>query len=70
MPEATLKFNLPEEQSEYYLATKGFDSFYSLWDFDQWLRNEIKYQDKEYQEIRDKLHEIMGERKVNFDEVP
>lgn len=71
MPTAMLKFNLPDEQSEFYYSTKGFDSFYCLWDLDQFLRNEIKYKDKpaDALEIRDKLYEIMEERRVSFEEV-
>lgn len=68
---ATLKFKLPEEQSDYYLATKGFDSFYCLWDLDQYLRGELKYQENpaDTETIREKLHELMEERNINFDEV-
>jgi len=39
----TLHFNLPEEKSEYDLVNKSSDMYCILWNFDQWLRSEIKY---------------------------
>jgi len=70
---AILEYNLPDEQQEYDLANKGSDLSIIIWDFDQWLRNEVKYNneltDKEsdtYYKIRDKLREIMEEHDITF----
>jgi hypothetical protein len=40
---ATLEFNLPEDQQEFYLATKGADWWKVCWDMEQWLRAQYKY---------------------------
>ena len=73
--EAILKFNLPEEQPEFTMATKGSTMYSVLWDMDQWLRGHIKYAPDEmsqeaydaFEECRDKLRELMYDNGVNFD---
>ena len=60
---AILEFNLPDDQQDFDLATKGMKFWSILWDLDQDLRAKTKYasddlpQDKydAYQEIREKL---------------
>ena len=74
---AILEFNLPEDQQEFDLATKGMAFWSILWDLDQSLRAKTKYasddlpQDKydAYQEIRDELRELMSENMISFDMV-
>ena len=66
---AILKFNLPEENQEFELATKASKMYCTLWEFDQWLRSEIKYGGKELDEVRDKLREIMNGNRIDFDMV-
>lgn len=74
---AILEFNLPDDQQEYELANSGLAFWHVLWQLDQELRANTKYapddmpQDKvdAYQEIRDKLYELMSENNVNFDMV-
>jgi hypothetical protein len=74
---AVLEFNLPEDQQDFELATKGMKFWSILWDLDQSLRAKTKYapdnlpQDKydAYQEIRDELRELMSDNNVNFDMV-
>ena len=63
---ATLEFNLPEDQEEYLLYNSASTLYSILLDFDNYLRAEIKYNDKlsdkeykVYDKIRDKLYEIM-----------
>jgi hypothetical protein len=43
----------------------------TLWDLDQYLRNQLKYHDvgEDYQVIRDKLHELLEERQLSLDMV-
>jgi hypothetical protein len=74
---AVLEFNLPEDQQDFELATKGMKFWSILWDLDQSLRAKTKYapdslpQDKydAYQEIRDELRELMSDNNINFDMV-
>ena len=64
---AILIFNLPEDNQEFELATKASKMYCTLWELDNWLRQEIKYKDKELDEVRDKLHELMKENRIDFD---
>ena len=74
---ATLEFNLPEDNQEFELATKGLKFWSVLWELDQSLRSKTKYapdslpQDKydAYQEIRDELRELMLNNDISFDMV-
>ena len=75
---AILEFNLPEEQTDFYLATKGKDWWKVCWDMEQWLRQQNKYmpdnrfnKDKDiaYLEVREMLIDIMNENGVNFEYV-
>lgn len=70
---ATLTFNLPEEQEEFYLAAKGADWRCVLEDLDAHLRSRIKYEDglsedadKALQATRGKLHEFLAERGLSL----
>jgi hypothetical protein len=65
---AKLEFELPEDNQEFRLATKASAIYTTLWDLDQWLRAEIKYQGREQlDEIRDKLRELMNDNHIDFD---
>ena len=65
---AILEFNLPEDNQEFELASKALKMYGTLWDFDVWLRTEIKYNDKEhYEPAREKLREIMNDNRIDFD---
>ena len=74
---AILEFKLPDDQQEYDLANNALNFYSVLWELDQDLRAKTKYaaddllQDKydAYEEIRDKLRELMSESNVNFDMV-
>ena len=74
--EAILKFQLPEEKSEFNFATQGSDWWNVCWQMDQWLRTQYKYMPDEeyskdkyetYEKCRDKLREIMFENGLKFD---
>ena len=70
MPEAILKYKLPEEKDEFTLAQRGSDFYLTLLDFDTWLRSQIKYHDRDDLEpVRDKLYEIMQDRMITIDMV-
>ena len=70
---AVLTFNLPDEQQEYALANKGSSLSCILWDMDQWLRSETKYETLDektyeaYDKVRERLREIMYEHGLTFD---
>jgi hypothetical protein len=72
--QAVLTFNLPDEQREYALANKGSSLSCILWDLDQWLRSETKYQELDektyeaYDKVRNQLREIMSEHSLTFND--
>lgn len=74
---AILEFNLPDDKQDFDLATRASAFWYVLYQLDQDLRSKTKYasddlpQDKydAYEEMRDKLHELMSENNISFDMV-
>jgi len=75
---ATLEFNLPEDNDDFKLATKGKDWWNVCWEMDQWLRTQYKYMPDEeyskekyetYEKCREHLREIMFENGVSLDDV-
>jgi hypothetical protein len=65
-----------EAESEYDLRvyTQASAMWSTIWDFDQYLRNEVKYSEKlteeqaeVYDKIREKLHELLNENDVKLD---
>lgn len=69
-----VKFSV-EAESEYELRvyTQATAMWNTLWEFDQYLRNELKHEDltdaqyEAYDKIRDKLHEIINDNDVKLD---
>lgn len=60
MPEYILKFNIPEEQEEFENAVRGSDLASIIHELQEWLRGEIKYNNKEeYIAVRSKLNELL-----------
>jgi hypothetical protein len=43
MPKATLTYNLPEDQDDFDFANNGGKYYSILFEFDQYLRNKVKY---------------------------
>ena len=80
MAKAILEFDLnePDDKEAHKRAVKSLDMALALWDMDQYLRSQIKYSD-EYEltdeqyntleETRDKLHKILSEYNISFDEL-
>ena len=76
---AKLIFDLDDKYDEeaHLCAIKSLDLAMALHDMDQHLRNQTKYAPDSMssevygalQETRDKLHEIMKERSIDFDEL-
>jgi len=73
--EAILKFTLPDEQSDFELATDGYKWQLVAWELNQWLRSQIKYAPEEmsqdvydaFEQSREKLHEIKRDYILKFD---
>lgn len=71
----TLEFNLPEEQSDFKLASNATSWYLVAWDMDQYLRDKIKYPEDtksdEYYEaleqVRKEFWDIMTHRGLDFD---
>lgn len=68
---ATLKFNLPEEKSEFDIAVNSMGWALAIWDLDNFLRENIKYKEagKDYEDIREKLHNILDDHILSFDSI-
>jgi adenosyl cobinamide kinase/adenosyl cobinamide phosphate guanylyltransferase len=76
MPKGKLEFNLPEERSDFELASNATKWYLVAWDMDEYLRSLTKYASDDetqeridaFQEVRDRFWEIMNDRNLNFDE--
>lgn len=70
---AKLKFKLPKESREWYNAINGSLMRNTLWDYDEWLRSKIKYEDltdeqyQVYQGCRDRLRQLLYENDINLE---
>ena len=70
---ATLEFNLPEDEVEYYCANKGTAMLNVLWELKQELRSLRKYSElKENQydiveKIEDFLFRSLNDNEINLD---
>jgi hypothetical protein len=70
--QAILKFNLPEDSTEHLIAVKAFDLVCTIDKFDQWLRENHKYDKGDIsvetaELLRNKLREIMADYGLSFD---
>jgi hypothetical protein len=64
---AILEFNLPEDKENFDLANNGLNYYSALFEFDQWLRSEYKYNNKEEMyEVRRKLNKIINENNITI----
>ena len=70
---ATLTFNLPEENHEYFNALQGAQLKSILWDVDQWLRAKMKYEELSdgqydaFKETRDYLRSLLIEENIDLE---
>jgi len=74
MAKATITFNLPEEQQDFNDAVHASDYKCILWDLDQHLRSEVKYNEKiddktqlAYEAVRDKIQGLLNSYGVSID---
>jgi hypothetical protein len=69
---ATLTFQLPDEQEEFYLAAKGADWRLVVEDMDAHLRSKLKYEDlpedvdAALDAARQHLHALVAERGLSL----
>ena len=73
MAEIILKFK-EDEFEDARTALDGWKWKSAMWDLDQWLRGEIKYNekisgetDRAYQAVRDKIREILDDNNLNIE---
>jgi hypothetical protein len=75
---ATLEFDLNEQEdvTAHKRAVKALDMAVALWDIDQYLRTQVKYNEALSQEAhdafesaREKFYEILNERNINIDDI-
>jgi hypothetical protein len=71
MTSATLTF---DDENDLIVAINGYKFKLALWDLDQFLRSELKYNDKltaeqdEFAEmLRDKLREILNDYQIQIE---
>ena len=65
---ATLTFDLPEDDCQFQIASKAMAWALVCWDLDQYLRSQIKYNQKEdFQSIRDHLHDLLNDNNISLD---
>lgn len=69
---ATLEFNLPEDDAEFYCATKGTAMLNVLWELQQELRKLYKYEElnedeyKIVERMRDFLNDSLNDHEINL----
>tara|TARA_B100000795_G_scaffold69449_1_gene48412 strand:+ start:304 stop:528 length:225 start_codon:yes stop_codon:yes gene_type:complete len=70
---AILEYNLPEDQEQFNVASKGMDWALLAWDIDQMIRSLLKYHPEEYktgeqalEHIKEELRDFMEERGLQF----
>jgi hypothetical protein len=70
----TFTFEDDDGDSEFNMISHASDSFFALYDLDQYLRDQLKYNSDAYtneaqealEKVRERLHEIMAEHNISF----
>lgn len=73
--EAILKYNLPEDKEDFEMAINSSKISSLLFDYNQWLRSQIKYAPDEmsqekfeaFEECREMLHAMLKEYNLKID---
>lgn len=66
----TFDLNDPDDNDKIAMHEMSEGMWLTLWDLDQWLREEIKYKNKnDLQGVRDMLYVLMDGHNVNLDRV-
>ena len=65
-----------EDRREFLTALQGEDCLYSLWDLMEWIRGELKWNDKlksqetiTLERVRQKVIELLEDRGINLDNI-
>lgn len=61
-----LEFTLPEDRDELHMAERGPTYLFALMDMADKLRNGIKHQNKDWEEVSDLFYEILDDRQINI----
>ena len=71
---AILKFDLPDDQDEFYMATNGRNYNLILYNLSQEMRSIVKYDESKsedyrqaVEDMRDKLYQLVNEYAVDLD---
>jgi len=65
----TIEFNLPEEKIEHLKAIKANDLLNVITDLKEYLRKQIKYNEKEhFVEVQEMLQHCLEDNSINLDE--
>ena len=71
--EATLQFNLPDDEEQFNVAVKSMDWALLAWDVDQIIRTLLKYHSDEYKtgelalkHIQEEIRDLMEEKGLQF----
>ena len=74
MSKIILEFDSIEEAQDARDAIDGWKWRHSMWELDQWLRGELKYNDKlsqetydTYDKLREKIREILNDNGLNIE---
>lgn len=69
MPIATLRYTLPDEQSDFDAARQGAEARSLLWDIDQRCRAILKYSEpsEETAKLAEEIREMIGASKITLD---
>ena len=74
MGKVTFEFDSQEESEDIRTALDGYKYKLVIWDLDQHLRSEIKYNDKlpseiaeAFEDLREKLREFLNDYNVNIE---
>jgi hypothetical protein len=71
---ATLTFDLsdPEDKDRHRHAVNAGDVYAVLWEFDQYLREQVKYQTEDTRDdtyaIREKFYSVMSEHGITLED--
>jgi hypothetical protein len=69
---AILKFNLPEENEEFEMASQASKLYYAVSEFDNFLRNKIKHSDltdeqyNVYESVRQELWNNLNNENISL----
>lgn len=71
---AILEFDLPEDNRDFEASVNGRNYQSAIWEFDQWLRSEMKYKElseetyKAYETCRKELRDILAQDNIQIEQ--